>query len=43
MTDRPRKLGLLVEAAGLFRGAALGFGQDSDQQWWSAGSSSSPR
>lgn len=30
MTDRPRKLGLLVEAAGLFREAALGFGEDSD-------------
>lgn len=29
-TDRPKKLGLLVEAAGLFREAALGFGQDSD-------------
>lgn len=30
MTDRPRKLELLVEAAGLFHEAALGFGQDSD-------------
>lgn len=30
MTDRPRKLGLLVEAAGLFHEATLGFGQDSD-------------
>lgn len=29
-TDRPRKLGLLVEAAGLFCEAALGFSQDSD-------------
>lgn len=50
MTDRSRKLGLLVEAAGLFHEAALGFGRDSDSSpriylpaMWSAGSSSSPR